>query len=223
MWIAIFLTLQAQSGELPPVEDLLPKTASYTTTVKWVYEIHEPHSRTLYCDCSYLDKVPNLPECGLEGWSGLRWERTEVEHVVPLSTIGSTRPCWEEGGRNLCQKVDPVFRSASTDLHNLWPSVGGINNARSNKAPGIFTEGEGAVFGTCPLKMDADRVEPRAEVRGDIARIYFYMEWMYGVPINEGQRRLFHHWHRTDPVDVWERTRNERIQEKQGNTNPFVQ
>lgn len=217
----LLLTIAFASDDLPPLVDLLPKTASYDTIVKRMYEVHKDDAKTLYCGCSYKGKTPDLASCGLEDQTGTRWDRTEVEHVVPVSVLGADRPCWAEGGRNACERLDPIFQTAFTDLHNLWPSIGGINASRSNKAMGIIAGNELA-YGSCDFEVDEDRVEPRPEVRGDIARIYFYMEWMYGVPISDGQRRLLLHWNQTDPVDDWERTRDERITEKQGNGNPFV-
>jgi deoxyribonuclease-1 len=220
----LLLSLTAFAGDdLPPLADLLPDTPSYDTAVKRMYEVNKDHGLTLYCGCSYKGKTPDLASCGLEGQTGLRWERTETEHVVPAASLGAGRSCWEEGGRDLCEREDPIFQTAYTDLHNLWPAVGGINASRSNKAMGLLA-GDDLAFGSCDFEVDVegDRVEPRPEVRGDIARIYFYMEWMYGVPISDGQRRLLLHWSQTDPVDEWEKKRDERINEVQGNSNPFV-
>jgi deoxyribonuclease-1 len=223
MLTLLLLSLLAHAEDLPPYEELIPDTPSFTTAKKRMYKVHGENSVTLYCGCPYQSKTPELSECGLGEQSGLRWERTEAEHVVPASAIGATRPCWEEGGRSHCEKEDPVFKAAHADLHNLWPAVGGINGARSNKAMGLL-DGDDLAYGSCDFEVDeeGDRVEPRPEVRGDIARIYFYMEWMYAVPISAGQRRLLLHWHQTDPVDDWERKRDELIEGHQGNSNPFV-
>lgn len=221
----LFLLLSlASAQELPEYLALLPEVpASHTTVRKRVYEVHLANPTTLYCGCTYTDKTPDLKSCGLGDQSGFRWDRTEVEHVVPAAALGTDRPCWEEGGRDHCIQVDPIYKVAHSDLHNLWPSIGGINNARSAKAMGLLA-GEERLYGTCDFEVneEMDRVEPRPEVRGDIARIYFYMEWMYGLQISEGQRRLLLHWHQTDPVDEWERTRDARIKALQGNSNPFV-
>jgi deoxyribonuclease-1 len=40
--------------------------------------------------------------------------------------------------------------------------------------------------------------------------------------ISEKNRKLFEAWAREDPVDAWERERVRRIEERQGNKNPFV-
>lgn len=221
---ALFLlsSLTFAQDDLPAYEDLVPDVPSYTTAKKRMYLVNKGSS-TLYCGCEWADKEPNLSTCGLDGFTGTRWERTEAEHVVPASVIGSTRPCWEEGGKSHCLKVDPVFKAAHNDLHNLRPTVGQINLYRSNNSMGLIADEE-REYGSCDFEVDveADRVEPRPEVRGNIARIYFYMEWMYGIPISEGQRRLFLHWHQTDPVDEAERLLDEAIEDKQGNSNPFV-
>ena len=223
MTLLLLSALAFGADLLPSYETLLPETPSYGTAVKRMYKVHGEGHTTLYCGCSYAGKVPDLTTCGLGGLEGLRWGRTEAEHVVPASTIGSTRPCWAEGGRSHCVKVDPVFKTAHSDLHNLWPAVGGVNGSRSNKAMGLL-EGELPSYGSCDFEVDeeSDLVEPRPEVRGDVARIYFYMEWMYGVQLTTGQRRLLLHWHQSDPVDDWERKRDDLIFEQQQNSNPFV-
>jgi deoxyribonuclease I len=79
-------------------------------------------------------------------------------------------------------------------------------------------DGEARRFGSCDLEIEARKVEPRPDIRGDIARTYFYMDAAYpgrGV-ISEKNRKLFEAWDREDPVDDWER---ERLQ---GNPNLFV-
>jgi endonuclease I len=40
--------------------------------------------------------------------------------------------------------------------------------------------------------------------------------------IPEKNRTLFEAWDREDPVNAWERERARRIEQLQGNTNPFV-
>lgn len=208
---------------LPAYADLLPTTPTFPTARSRMYRIHAENPITLYCGCDYADKKVSLFSCGLENQEGFRWERTEAEHVVPASVLGESRPCWEEGGRTHCLETDPIYKAAHNDLHNLQPAVGGINEARSNKGVGILS-GDKPAFGTCDFEVDEvnDRVEPVRGIQGDIARTYFYMEWMYGATLTPGQRRLFLHWHQKDPVGEWERRRNELIFETQGNRNPFI-
>jgi deoxyribonuclease-1 len=60
------------------------------------------------------------------------------------------------------------------------------------------------------------------DVRGDIARVYFYIEHTYGLALTHGERHLFRAWHQADPVSEWEIERDVRIEGLQGNSNPFV-
>jgi deoxyribonuclease-1 len=102
------------------------------------------------------------------------------------------------------------------DLHNIVPAVGELNADRSDLPFGIVS-GEKRRYGACDFEIswDADVVEPRPEIRGDIARIYFYMRSTYGIPISERQRKLFEMWTKEDPVDTWEQTRSKKIHELQ--------
>ena len=80
-------------------------------------------------------------------------------------------------------------------------------------------------YGHCNFKVDSDlrRAEPPPQVRGDIARISFYREKTYAVPLSRQQRQLFEAWNRQDPPDAWGKERNRRIKAIQGNDNPFVE
>jgi deoxyribonuclease-1 len=60
-------------------------------------------------------------------------------------------------------------------------------------------------------------------VRGDIARIYFYMRDRYQLRLSKGETRLLEVWSRADPVDAWELERNRRIRAVQGFGNPYVE
>jgi Endonuclease I len=85
-------------------------------------------------------------------------------------------------------------------------------------------EGEPRQFGSCDLEIEDRKIEPRPDIRGVIARTYFYMDAAYpgrGV-IPEKNRKLFEAWDREDPVGAWEREQVRRIEPLQGNTNPFV-
>ncbi|MBH9576724.1 endonuclease [Inhella proteolytica] len=126
---------------------------------------------------------------------------------------------------------------AHTDIHHLRPADVTVNSTRGNKD---FDWG-GSAIGEAPGNLtDADSFEPRAAVKGDIARMMFYMAIRYegndatGVPNLEladntgtsgnflGKRCTLVTWHRQDPVDAFEIRRHARIVERQGNRNPFV-
>jgi deoxyribonuclease-1 len=84
--------------------------------------------------------------------------------------------------------------------------------------------GEAHAFGRCDLEIEDQKIEPRPAIRGDIARSYFYMNAAYperGI-VSAKNQKLFEAWDKEDPVDAWECERVRRIEQLQGNKNPFV-
>ena len=110
-----------------------------------------------------------------------------------------------------------------SDLYNLVPAVGEINGLRSNYSFGMIP-GEKREFGACDMEIESQKAEPPPDKRGNIARIYFYMDRAYpghGI-ISRKNRKLIEAWDRKDPVDEWECERCRRIEKIQGNENLFV-
>jgi deoxyribonuclease I len=108
-------------------------------------------------------------------------------------------------------------------MYNLVPAVGEINNRRSNysfaQIPGNKNQ-----FGKCDVKIINRKIEPLDNVKGNIAKIYFYMDKSYqnrGI-ISAKNRRLFKTWDKQDPVDDWECERCKKIARIQGNSNSIV-
>lgn len=80
------------------------------------------------------------------------------------------------------------------------------------------------LYGTCQTVVDFKQraIQPRPAVRGEIARIQFYMADTYRLRLSR-QSRLFCAWARQFPVSDWERLRDQRITALQGHGNPYVQ
>ncbi|GMG88423.1 hypothetical protein MNKW57_27440 [Biformimicrobium ophioploci] len=112
---------------------------------------------------------------------------------------------------------------AEADMHNLVPAIGEINGDRSNYRFGELG-GMPSQYGAVPVLIDFKRrvVQPPANVKGNIARTYFYMSETYGLNLSSSQEKLFAAWDRLDPVDSWECKRNQLIAGVQGNENLFV-
>ena len=55
----------------------------------------------------------------------------EWEHVMPVEYFAKDLPCWKDGGRKACIK-DKTFKIMESDMMNLVPAIGEINNDRSN-------------------------------------------------------------------------------------------
>jgi deoxyribonuclease-1 len=126
-------------------------------------------------------------------------------------------------GRNCASKVNRLYRYMQADMYNLVPAIGEINGLRSNYSFAMIP-GEKREFGQCDMEIEDRKAEPPPEIRGDIARTYFYMDAAYpgrGI-ISKKNRKLFEAWDRSDPVDDWECERARRIERLQGNVNPIV-
>ncbi|MCR9253997.1 MAG: endonuclease [bacterium] len=136
---------------------------------------------------------------------------------------------------------------AGTDLHHIRAEDVSTNSARNNRnfdeCTEPYTDNGGNYSGATPaFTSSTDWVwEPPAEVKGDVARMLFYMVVRYegtnGDPDLELQETYlsntskdpFHaklstliQWHLADPVDDAERNRNDVIYSYQQNRNPFI-
>jgi deoxyribonuclease-1 len=221
-------------------DDVPHSISSFRQAKKLAAKVYADHRESFYCGCNFnKKKLVDAESCGYSPRkSAKRGKRIEWEHIVPAHAFGHSRQCWREpsafaachrnngkilSGRKCCNKVDPVFRAMAADLYNLAPAVGELNGDRANFSFGMLNK-ERRAYGSCDFEVDFKRrtAEPPPEVRGDIARTYFYFQQTYGLRISKKQRRLFEIWNRNDPVDRWEHTRALRIEKIQGNQQHFV-
>ena len=168
------------------------------------------------------------------------------EHIVPASlTPVRGFACWDDrkriekcqktggkfmSGRSCCLKVSPTARATLLDLHNLAPSVGQVNQYRQNDRYGEVKK-HYVTWPNCDAKdqhgvtrdpSGLAKFEPPDCVKGDVARVWFYMQETYGVRIPPEEYKMFLDWATKDPVSPWERERDERIAKVQGNRNHYV-
>ena len=126
-------------------------------------------------------------------WDGAStWNK---EHVWPQSKLGS---------------------ASDSDMHNLRASTPSVNSSRGNLA---FVDGSGS------FKKVGSGWYPGDQDRGDIARIIFYMNTRWNLTISSGvigSIEMFVKWHTLDPVDDFERNRNNEIFKVQNNRNPYI-
>jgi endonuclease I len=123
-----------------------------------------------------------------------------------------------------------------TDLHHLRPEDVTVNSTRGNKD---FDLGGTAVSQCSDCWTDSDSFEPRDSVKGDVARMLFYMAIRYegedGWPNLElnnsvngstpwhGKLSILLQWNAEDPPSSFEQRRNDVIYESyQHNRNPFI-
>lgn len=171
---------------------------------------------------------------------GLGYNR---EHLLPQSWFGKA--------------VDPMY----SDIMHVVPSDAKLNSTRNDNPFGEVTTNASQVNSS---KNDYSRwgapnsdlgvpagltkvFEPNDELKGDIARIYFYMLTCYEDTINSWPWResrtatyvfdeegtpyeplqpwvmtMLMRWSEQDPVDSLELARNEAVFRVQGNRNPYV-
>lgn len=191
--------------------------------------VYSDHPEEFYCGCRITWRnggkdLVDLNGCGYQiRKDPTRAQRIEWEHVVPASWFGQPMACWRQGGRENCSKRDETFKRMEADMHNLTPSVGEVNGDRGNMPFGLVAP-EKARYGKCATRVDmaAERIEPRDKVKGDTARIAFYMADRYQVNLDDRQIALLRRWAEQDPVDAWELERDRRIAQHMGWRNPYV-
>ena len=126
---------------------------------------------------------------------------------------------------------------AGTDAHHIRPADVKVNSLRGHLD---FDNGGTLVSGTKDCYKDGDSFEPRDAVKGDVARMIFYMatryEGDYGEPDLEvvdhvntypkpemGKLSTLLQWNAQDPPDDFEKHRNDVIySDYQQNRNPFI-
>ena len=152
------------------------------------------------------------------------------EHSVPQSWFNENAPM-------------------KSDIVHVVPTDGWVNNKRSNYPFGEVSSAtyksgisnEMKAKGYCKLGSSKTAgyngtvFEPNDEIKGDFARIYFYMavcymdkikNWSGGIFTSSGlvqwTQNMMMDWSKRDLIDDVETARNNAVQEVQGNRNPFV-
>jgi endonuclease I len=164
-------------------------------------------------------------DASLEYDSGRGWSR---EHV------------WAKSHGNF-----GTASGAGTDVHALKPCDVSVNSARNNR---FFADcSEEYIDRDGPTGSYTSKSlwvwKPNNDVKGDVARMIFYMATRYEgfgtepdlevvdyIPTKSEYNEPIHaklsdliQWHLDDPVDDWERNRNNIIYNKyQKNRNPFI-
>ncbi len=167
------------------------------------------------------------------------------QYEIPLSNSGPPRKEAYEQGVN-AEHVFPKSygarnHPAKADLYNIYPCQIDINSNRSNKPFGEIDDREtdewywksDVVYHQIPKKNideysenSDSNFEPREDKKGDIARAVFYFVTIYDGTANEqffnGMKPTLLTWHKQDPVNEAEIERMKKIEDFQGNANPYV-
>jgi endonuclease I len=182
-------------------------------------------------------------------WDALRYtdeDPNNTNNVILLYT-GRSQGKFTNGGLVDDWNREHVFAKShgdfgttagpGTDLHHLRPTDVSVNSARGN----LDFDMGGTYHSEATLcKYDSDSWEPRDAVKGDIARMLFYMAVRYegehaevNLELNNltsnttapymGKLSTLLLWNTQDPVDSFEKKRNDVIYNNyQHNRNPFI-
>ncbi len=198
-----------------------------------LHEIIDNHEEFSYSDLRDFilretDEDPNNPDNVILLYTG---------RSQPKNTFGGDPDDWNR--EHVWAKSHGGFGNqppAGTDAHHIRPTDASVNSARGNKD---FDDGGQAHNEATECYYDGDSWEPRDEVKGDVARMIFYMAVRYegddGVADLElsdnvntspqpehGKLSTLLAWHNADPPNDFEINRNEVIYGYQKNRNPFI-
>jgi deoxyribonuclease-1 len=213
---------------------------SFSSAKQKMYkEVYNNEWATFYTGCYWRAQQVSLESCGLAdsfpNSANKRARRTEPEHVIPASWLYKKNKSWRDcyldakqlgiKARDYCQDNDLEFRDAHNDLVNLRPVVGQVNGFKGNKP--FLEKVSGEKIATLKAKkkfvVSSRGVTPDPSIRGDIARIAFYMRDKYQVEFSPRQEMLFFKWAEDNPVSEEEIELNRKIEEVQGVGNQYVQ
>jgi len=142
------------------------------------------------------------------------WLRTSG---IPNHEVMNTEHTWPKS-----RGAD--FSPARSDLHHLFPVMNEVNSARSSYPFGEVSDPVER-YGPASLGWSAEGdflFEPRSEQKGDVARALFYFAIRYSLKIDEDEEAAIRRWHLQDPVSGAEQRRNDGVEMRQGNRNPFI-
>lgn len=171
------------------------------------------------------------PGSAFSGGTSKEGDGYNREHSVPQSWFSKQSPMVSDivhvlptDAKINGMRSDYPFGEVNPSASNYKQSANGYSKFGNVKAGLGYT---GAVF------------EPNDEIKGDIARIYFYMATCYEdritgwsgesftgsskyQPLAQWTFDMMQRWSKQDPVDEVERARNLAVYEVQSNRNPFV-
>jgi len=238
--IFIFLILFPISTEPQELDRSMFKSSSMVSlevakkAIKQVY-LDSGQTRTLHCGCFFDKQKQVYPNsCDITpARLRIKEERKILKwvHAMPLSVFADSMNCWSQliciksdgskfKGANCCGNISPKFKSMESDMHNLIPTVdwtiGTTNDSFKSVAFGGMEEYKACISGGVIPE------DPVAVTRGNLARAYFYMSFLYRIHIQDTLEEKLRAWHFEDPPDTMEETRNSLIEQVQGNRNPFI-
>jgi hypothetical protein len=212
-------------------------SSSSPTFVTQLHSVVYPHTQIYYSNYA-----SNMITNGFESRDTVNGQTVVSCHYTDFNYVYSGVFSWGTSTGELtrehtyCKSWMPLSITEDSipysDLHNLFPAeFTHANSVRSNYPLGevvtVISTWMGDKFGTNNLGQTV--FEPKDSQKGDAARAMMYVSICYtgiagnlwSIPSQQDQN-ILKKWHFQDPPDNWEIARNDYINWKQGNRNPFV-
>ncbi len=209
-----------------------------TTLKDSLHEIIKSHVEYHYSSVKQIiriaDEDPVNPDNLILFYTGWSIPKTNFASVLDSLNYWNREHVWAKSHGDF--GTDP---GTGTDAHAIRPVDNTVNSARSYlDFDNGGTEYLDAGIPTGCYK-DGDSWEPRDDVKGDVARIIFYMATRYEGTNGEidlevvdavntypdpehGKLSTLLQWNLQDPPDEFEKNRNEVVFNWQHNRNPFI-
>lgn len=211
-----------------------PRTTSLEQITKKLQGIYADHRVTFFSGCAYQENM----EVG-QGCRAAKASQQQVgwEYLVPVETYGKKLKAWTHGnpackdengrpyrGQACAAKVNNDFRRMESDLYNIVPEILEVKQLHRNYAIGAVPDGS-FIFSSAQMKLGDNQIEPADRIKGDVARIYLYMDATYpdAKILYPALKETMLKWSELDPVDAWECEKARRIAKTQGNENAFIE
>lgn len=211
------------------------KVLTYKVARKYLFgKIHleyrngTPYVHDVYCERDYTpaDFMPKQRTIGVMSIPDA--SRLNCEHTWPKSRFKDNRA--KEPSLSI------EYKTKVADLHHLYPTESKHNSKRANfKFGNVDVDNVrlrcsqnriGKIYKTTKsgkrVLSNETYYEPPVNHKGNVARAIFYFSTRYNVNIDPIEESFLKQWHMDDPVDNFEKYRNNEIHKVQGNRNPFI-
>ncbi len=182
-----------------------PQPKSFTQAVNIFKKIDFDYARTAFSDEQYVyDPTTCMDKLYVKGEE----KRSVVfVRIVPEKRMLQQRRCGVEKiclkynnepyrGARCCRTTDKLYQAYDRDLFNILPIV----KANTSKLQ-----------------------DPPLHMRGNIARVYLYMNAHYGLNLSFEEQMKYLKWHQEDRVDEKECKVYKQIVDLQGRLNPWIE
>lgn len=178
---------------------------------------------------AYIDNINDTITCVYSGYKVVNPYGNEVSYPAPINTE-----------HTVPQSFFSELLPMRSDIHHLFPSYDDWNNERSDNPFREIPDNQttkwmylGNSLSTIPTininawsESDGSTFEPREAHKGNLARAVMYFYTMYptqaGTIDQVADVDLLLQWNEQDPPDAAEESRNAKVEQYQGNANPYI-